>query len=118
MTYVQYVNCSKWKKIIGIGLWIGASIGISFCLMLTIQIYGTEQDGLFLCHDFISGSASDKYGMVTTKCEPDYQSQMVLLIITSALNVANYSMVWRTLNNYYRWIEIKCGERPLNGDVD
>ena len=32
MTYVQYINCHKWKNIICITLWVGATIGLGVAL--------------------------------------------------------------------------------------
>jgi hypothetical protein len=112
LTYVQYVDCSKWKKVLGISLWIGLTIGLGFIFNFTIGLYGTEQYGLFECHDYLSGKGSDPYVMVTTHCEPQLSIETFFLIIAGLANAGNYFMIWRTLNNHYRWIEIRCGQKP------
>lgn len=118
MTYTQYVNCDKWKKVIGITLWVGACIGLGVLLNGAIHIYGTQQYGLYVCGShFVVGNGTG-WGSIVESCGADYQTETFILVAISAMNIANYFMIWRTLNNHYRWLEIKCGVKPKTEKVE
>lgn len=55
MTYVQYINCDMWKKVIGITLWSLASFGI----------YVGE-------YNMVSWSAQDKFFVCLSDPLPDF----------------------------------------------
>lgn len=118
MTYVQYINCDKWKKVIGITLWIGASLGLGVLLDGAIQLYGTEKYGLYDCHEVFNAESKDApYGSVNEQCTPEYGVEIACIVAASAINIANYFMIWRTLNQHYQWLKIICGEKPINREV-
>lgn len=110
MTYVQYVNCDKWKKVIGISLWIGASIGLAYLTNSSLGIWGKEIPGLVTC-DVIY---DDKNMDFRSSCNADYSKQGVIIGSMILLNLINYFMIWRTMNNHYQWLEIRCGSKPDN----
>lgn len=112
MTYTHYVDCAKWKKVIGIGLWITLSVLLAYGIYFTIGLYGTEKQGLYLCHDEYTNMEKFPHETVQTVCEPDYPTQLICIGGTVLMNIVNYVFVWRTLNRHYKWLEIKCGTKP------
>lgn len=116
MTYVQYINCDKWKKIVGIALWVGATIGLGF------GIYELKNNISFENHttcvpgnDYVTLDGILHY---STLCYADNGFLYYLYwFIAISANIVNGYMIYRTLNNHYKWLEIKCGVKPKTEQV-
>lgn len=112
MTHIQYINCDKWKKVIGISLWIGATIALGSCIYYllnntTFQI----QDLHASC--FISTHNNKPFNT----CIDDNGDLLGLIwFVALFVNSINYFMIYRSLNKHYQWIEFRCGVKPGNGD--
>jgi len=112
MTYVQYINCDKWKKVIGITLWSGTTIGLGYFLFFVSMSIHNDEFRITKCDDIYDF----KLGGFKSDChkEVDYSTLGLFLGLAIAVNVGNWFMIWRTLNNHYRWLLIKCGTKPVN----
>lgn len=108
MTHVQYIDCDKWKHVLGIVLWIGISVALGFFLYWAIGLYGTQEYGMSKCHDEFIGHILE----MTSVCVPDYAGEIFFITLSSVLNFMNYFVIWKVLNNHYRWLEIRCGKKP------
>lgn len=119
MTYVQYINCNKWKKVIGISLWIGASIGLGYLTFCAVEQYGTTNNGLTELKLIKSNppTSDNPFGSNEYQDQPAYVVETFFLIVAGLGNFANYFMIWRSLNNHYQWLEIKCGVKPKTDDL-
>lgn len=113
MTYVQYIDCDKWKKVIGITLWAGATIGLSFQLSNDI---GYELNHKYTeCHDWGLNDIwrDSSTGKVIPRCYLD-QTMVLWSVFVYGINIFNYFMISYILNAYYQWFEIRCGTKPDN----
>lgn len=113
MTYVQYINCSKWKKVIGISLWIGSCIGLGYAINLSLPIWGSDSVYWNICNE----AFDFKTGGFYADCHPDWVKEGSLIGLVVVLNAINYFMIWRTMNNHYQWLEIRCGVKPNPNEV-
>ena len=110
MTYVQYINCDKWKKVIGISLWVGASIGLGFSEYICYEYYQNGYDPGYCTIAFSTTSEQNT-------CIKDHAGNPTGLILVSIVNVVNYIGIWYVMNNHYRWMEIRCGKKPSPNEV-
>lgn len=114
MTRIQYIDCSKWKKVIGIILWIGATFGVGF------GAYFMYENSFYLpnssCFKFKQFDSSNNSYYDNTACSGDSGALLAFLWTLILLaNGGNAFMIYHTLNEHYRWIEFRCGKKP-NGD--
>lgn len=111
MTREWIIDCKKWQKIIVITLWIGACIGLGGMTYLAIDQYGTTKNGLYIDHEVCT---PDKDVPTWHDCHndplPDYNTEILLLLLVGSLNFVNYFAMWYVLNNKYKWLRVRCKE--------
>lgn len=116
MTHVQYINCDKWKRIIGLTLWGFATGGIIFCAIDEYTTYFTsfrvvisDYDIHETCyHDYLR----DGWRMCHQDQETDWDVMPIAVILSSILFVGNCIGIWIYVNHKYKFIELKCGIKP------
>lgn len=120
MTHVAYINCEKWQKIIGITLWIGATIGLALGVC-----YGFEGTFNPLKVPPIPPIDND------TQTIQDFNNQLIahgkaidtnvnnvlLFALSTAGTILNSSVILYVVNAKYSWIEIRCGVKPNQTEV-
>ena len=99
MTRIITINCSKWKKVIGLTLWSGATIGLGVGLYCMIN--------WFLIHGFGACNLSG----VKNWCDSSLAVVMIILLafaLTS--NFFNTLAIWMTINDHWKILEVKCND--------
>lgn len=124
MTYVQYINCDKWKKIIGITLWVGATIGLIIGLYFCIEYF---LNPVTLPKEPDTSLPDDEYNKelhVYIEKENEYIQYIenigfyqFNLILVFCANIANTCLIWYALNHHYEWIELRCGVKQSPNEV-
>lgn len=102
MTKIIKVNCDKWKKVIGISLWFGVTIGlaIGLCSLINYQI----THGFVICNSFFDF----KSNTYTCRNDPDYLGLGFGFGIALLSNIGNSYMIWKTLNDKYKILKFEC----------
>ena len=119
MTYVQYINCDKWRTIIGITLWTGATLGLLFGVYFgTIYIQnplpvptippvdGPETPSQFRAIIDAHDKASGENGL-----------GQLLFVFSLVGTIINTIVIWLVVNDHYKFIEIRCGVKPFPNEV-
>lgn len=108
MTKVIGINCHKWLRVIGIVLWSGATLGLSFGIYYgyngmvnPMQVPPIPDIGLPL--DAFDGQLNAHNSAVETN-----QSNIGLFWLTLFASVFNFIGIWWTVNNHYKFVELKC----------
>lgn len=116
MTRIQYIDCKKWERIIGITLWSLATIGLFYGLYALVS-YSLTQSAFRTCIEYYSNGIT-----VNTTCQVYSGIDVFAVIFAYALallgNVGNVCSIWYVLNSHYRWLEIKCGSKPEDEEGD
>ena len=120
MTYVQYINCDRWKKVIGISLWIGTTIGLGIGLIIGYE--GSVNPLIIPLKPNIYNSTQTTQDYTDAlnsyyKAKNTNENNAGLFILCLAGNLVNYPFILYALNKHYQWIEIKCGNRPTTEAV-
>jgi len=103
MTRTWNINCDKWKKVIGITLWSGITLGLLYflsfvCISISNDEFEKTECGMYSFN-------TDSYNCHKAV---DYNLIGIVLGMAIAFNSGNIFMIWRTLNNHYHWLEVKC----------
>lgn len=103
MTRIQYIDCSKWQKVLGIILWCGATIGLG------VAIYG------LVTYTYIEENESCyKKSAELINCVSDDGILVIVMWIVSLLaNGGNIFGIYYVVNNHYKFIEFRCGKKPV-----
>ena len=108
MTKTIQINCDKWKKIIGIVLWSGASIGLGIALYIG---YDQAFNGY---HPDCDKRLPDNW---YKSCLQQAYKDPFVLEISSVANIGNYIGIWIVTNKHYKWFEVKCATNSENGST-
>lgn len=111
MTHVHYIDCSKWKKVIGIVLWIGATIGLGFGIYYMNSFSYVEDD-----ETCFKMSENNQGGSVISCSGDEGKTFYLVWSLLIVANGLNSFVIWHCLNNHYKWLEIRCGKKPKNED--
>lgn len=112
MTKIITVDCDKWKTIIAITLWCSLTLGLVVGFILSVHyiqnpvivppapsIYNNTQ------------SNSQYYNLLVSRQADIDKNDLgkLLYVLTLIGNIINIPFICFTLNNHYKWLEIKCG---------
>lgn len=99
MTKTYIVDCDKWQKVIGITLWVGATIGLTYGLVYVLVSW--------LPSNFQVCTTDTYFEHSYTTCNLDV-GRVFLLFVAAVANLINGIVIWIVLNGHYEWIEIRC----------
>jgi hypothetical protein len=112
MTHVQYIDCEKWKKVIGISLWAGLTIllavGVWFGYNGIMNPIPVPKEPSILEPVSQFSEHLNAYDYARNTNAVNQQTFFFSVFGT----VVNSSVIWYMLNFRYKWIEIKCGTKP------
>lgn len=110
--HTAWVDCHKWKKVLGIGLWTAMTFG------LCVGWYEMFEYGLIHYDDKWHGFCHEVYnynnGVDSSSCDLTLSDPKLVagLVFSNLSTWFNFWMIWRELNYRYRILEIKCGKKP------
>lgn len=104
MTVVWRINCSKWKTILGIVLWSGATIGLAL-VMLNVSTHISMNDQLTCFYDKDKNIRDGN----NVHCYNDGGIMFAFLWLLVLLgNGGNALAIWYVINRHFNLLKVEC----------